>query len=127
MRINRTGGQGGFPEPFLGVAVEGPSREGFLLYPSFSISGAKGYANGDDRPHILPDGAGHTWRMDYAPAGSGAAPSVRVIFDGKAVSVNLDPAAVRSNQELDRFGIITTTTDGNGQVIYFDDLSYTVR
>ena len=28
---------------------------------------------------------------------------------------------------LDRFGIVTTWVDGNGQTIYFDDLTYTCR
>src|SRR5207248_2162666 len=47
----------GFPRCFLGVAVEGPSREGFFLYPAYRVRGdGQGYATGPSRPHILPDG-----------------------------------------------------------------------
>jgi hypothetical protein len=28
---------------------------------------------------------------------------------------------------LDRFGLVTTWIDGNGQKVYFDDLTYTAR
>src|SRR5205823_3788458 len=32
-----TAQQSGFPENFLGVAIEGPSREGFFFYPAYGV------------------------------------------------------------------------------------------
>ena len=120
MRIGRTNGQGGFPEPFLGIAVEGPSREGFFLYPAYNIAGERAYADGDTRPRILPNGATHGWSLDYDPATR----RIRVTMGNQSVTLEVKPEVLQSSTTLDRFGIITTTTDGNAQLIYFDDLSY---
>jgi hypothetical protein len=59
----------GLPRCFLGAAVEGPSREGFFFYPTYRVNGdGSGYAGGDDRPRLLPDGAAHDWSLEYSPA-----------------------------------------------------------
>ena len=34
--------------------------------------------------------------------------------------------ALEDGTHFNRFGIITTHIDGNGQTVYFDDLTYTV-
>jgi hypothetical protein len=118
----------GWPMNFLGVAVEGPSREGFLVYPAYRFSnGADGHARGDDLPHILPDGRSHDWTLEYDPAGAGGRGSITVVFDGRRVELPLPEGHARSPAEFDRFGIVTTWIDGNAQHIYFDDLSYTWR
>ena len=50
------------------------------------------------------------------------------------ITVSLDDDSVRlvladghrgTNAEFDRFGFVTTWIDGNGQHVYFDDLTYT--
>ena len=38
----------------------------------------------------------------------------------------LKPGDKEDGAHFDRFGIITTHIDGNGQTVYFDDLTYTV-
>jgi len=121
MRIGRTGGQGGFPEPFLGIAIEGPSREGFFLYPAYNLAGERAYADGDSRPRILPNGATHSWSLNYDPTTG----RIRVTLGKESVTLEVKPEVLQSATTLDRFGIITTTTDGNAQAIYFDDISYT--
>jgi hypothetical protein len=40
--------------------------------------------------------------------------------------LNLDPGHKQIGAEFDRFGIITTHIDGNGQHVYFDDLTYSI-
>jgi hypothetical protein len=115
----------GFPEVFLGVAVEGPSREGFLFYPvGHTSAGTVSYAYGSELPHILPDGQSHDWSLEYSPPRANRPGRLRATLDGEGGSVEiaeLPPSQV----EFDRFGIITTWIDGNAQRVYFDDLTYT--
>ena len=116
----------GFPEHFLGLAVEGPSREGFFVYPVYRVTGDhQGYADGPDRPRILPDGTAHRWELAYRsrrPAGRGR---ITLTVDGQTARVDLRPGDRLPGGIFDRFGIVTTWIDGNGQSIYFDDLTYT--
>ena len=117
----------GFPENFLGVAIEGPSRDGFFFYPVYSLDeeGTTGYANGDDRPHILPDGTAHDWTMRYEPDAAGGGRIV-VALDGRAVSLDVSPDHRRAGARFNRFGFVTTHIDGNGQEVFLDDLTYSV-
>jgi len=50
---------------------------------------------------------------------------VVVTFDGKAVSLDLTANDRKTGATFDRFGLVTTWIDGNGQRVYFDDLTYT--
>lgn len=115
----------GFPKSFLGVAVEGPSREGFLFYPAYRNSASgQGCANGNDRPHILPDGRSHEWSLRYDPQPGGGG-KMLIAFDGKDVALEVPAADRKTGAKFDRFGLVTTWIDGNAQRIYFDDLTYT--
>lgn len=116
----------GFPKCFLGVAVEGPSRDGFLFYPAYRGRGdAQGYAGGPGRPPVLPDGKAHDWSLAYDPAAAGGRGRVTVTLDGKAVSLDLGAGDRKAGARFDRFGLVTTWIDGNAQRVYFDDLTYT--
>ena len=116
----------GFPKCFLGVAVEGPSRDGFLFYPAYRTRGdGQGYAAGADRPTILPDGAAHDWSLAYDPAAAGGRGRVVVALDGKAIALDLGAGDRAAGARFDRFGLVTTWIDGNAQRVYFDDLTYT--
>lgn len=117
--------ESGFPVNFLGAAVEGPSREGFLLYPVYRFAGdAQGYARGNDVPHILPDGQPHDWSLQYEPAD---ASRITIRFDGKSIQLALAEGHGDAAARFERFGIVTTWIDGNAQHVYFDDLTYTFR
>ncbi len=125
MRVSQAQSSG-FPENFLGVAIEGPSREGFLFYPAYGVDGEGQSGNGARDPRcsrILPDGASHAWTLEYAPEGSGA---ITVTLDGKPVTLALSKEHRANGARFDRFGLVTTHIDGNGQHVYFDDLTYTV-
>jgi hypothetical protein len=125
MAVSDTQPVTGFPESFLGVAVEGPSREGFLFYPVCHASaGNVNYAYRDDLPHILPDGEPRDWSLEYDPPNADRPGRLRATLDGKGGSVEIVELP-QTQVEFDRFGIITTWIDGNAQRVYFDDLSYT--
>lgn len=117
------------PENFLGAAIEGPSAEGFYLYPTYGID-QEGVRAGGGRgtptpPSIYLDGESHHWTLDYHPDGNGGTGSIIVTLGGRAVTLNLDPRHKPIGAQFNRFGIITTHIDGSGQTVYFDDLTYT--
>jgi hypothetical protein len=114
------------PEQFLGLAIEGPSREGFFVYPAYRITGDR-QANADEpnRPHILPDGVPHRWDFVYHPATAGGPGRITLTLDSHTTHVDLRPKDQLPGEIFDRFGIVTTWIDGNGQSVYFDDLTYT--
>ena len=117
----------GIPDAFLGLAIEGPSREGFFMYPVYRFGGQGGAASGPRRPRLLPDGESHHWSLNYVPPqkGRGGRVSVRVGEETVELAVAVEDPG--STTRFDRFGLLTTWIDGNGQVVYFDDLSYTWR
>ncbi|MBM3459880.1 MAG: hypothetical protein FJX77_15270, partial [Armatimonadetes bacterium] len=64
----------GCPEDFLGVAIEGPSAEGFFVYPVYGThreSVGRFPRFTPPPPTILPDGKPHTWSLEYRPEGAG--------------------------------------------------------
>jgi hypothetical protein len=112
----------GFPENFLGAAIEGPSREGFLFYPVYAVDRDGEAAQGSRDPgcpRIYPDGVSHAWTLEYADG------ILTVALDGRAVSLPMSPEHRKLGARFDRFGLVTTHIDGNGQEVYFDDLTYT--
>ncbi len=117
---------GSIPENFAGISIEGPSREGFLPYPCYGTDkdGQARCAQGDERPHLYPDGKPHQWTLEYSPEGGGR---LTATLDGQSSSLSLESGHQALGASFDRFGIITTHVDGNGQEIYFDDLTYTVK
>jgi hypothetical protein len=120
--------ESGVPRSFLGAAVEGPSREGFFFYPIYRVNGdGSGHAGGGDRPRLLPDGAAHDWSLDYDPAGAEGKGRITIILDGRKVGLDLGAGHKATGARFDRFGIVTTWIDGNGQRVYFDDLTYTCK
>jgi hypothetical protein len=120
--------QHGTPKDFLGVAIEGPSSEGFCFYPVYRNHGdGTGNATVRDSPRIYPDGAPHDWSLAYDPSGGNGPGRITVTLDGKSTSVDLRAGHRSAGAQFDRFGLVTPWIDGNGQHVYFDDLSYTFR
>jgi hypothetical protein len=116
----------GLPAHFLGISVEGPSREGFYFAPAYRARG-RGVAAGQGSPYIYPDGTPHDWTLDYAPEAVGGRGRITLTLDGNAIHLDLDQETRKVQPQFDRFGIITTWIDGNAQGLYFDDLTYTCR
>src|SRR3989454_7255065 len=118
------------PENFVGRAIEGPSAEGFYLYPTYGLDQEGVRADGGrgtpTPPYIYPDGESRDWTLDYNPDGNGGTGSITVTLDGQAVTLNLDSGHKQIGAQFNRFGMITTHIDGSGQTVYFDDLTYTI-
>ncbi|HEU4753382.1 MAG TPA: hypothetical protein VFU47_09770, partial [Armatimonadota bacterium] len=115
----------GFPDDFFGVAVEGPSSEGFMLYPAYRVGhNSRSEPRAALANRIYPDGRSHAWRLDYEPAAEGG--RVTVHLDSGSASLEVSKEDLAAPARFDRFGIVTTRIDGNGQRLYFDDLTYTV-
>ena len=82
---------------------------------------------GANPPRIYPDGATHDWTLAYDPTGANGNGRITVTLDGHAVTMDLAPGDKAAGAQFDRFGLVTPWIDGNGQHVYFDDLSYTCR
>ena len=116
----------GFPEGFLGVAVEGPSREGFFFYPAYRTAG-DGRATPGGRPAAHPPGRQAARLVAGLRPGGGRRPrpdggDVRRASRSRSTSSRATGLPATA---FDRFGLVTTWIDGNGQTVYFDDLTYT--
>jgi hypothetical protein len=116
------------PENFMGVAIEGPSAEGFFFYPGYGVNQEDSSPNvrGNNPPYIYPDGSSHDWTLEYDPAGNNGKGRITISLDGQLTTLDLLDGHKQIGAHFDRFGIITTHRDGNGQSVYFDDLTYTV-
>ena len=116
------------PKDFLGAAIEGPSSEGFYFYPLYRNHGDETRSAVHAKPpRIYPDGAAHDWTLEYNPEAAGGKGAITLTLDGHLVTMELASADRAIGAQFDRFGLVTTWIDGNGQHAYFDDLSYTWR
>jgi hypothetical protein len=116
----------GLPASFLGVSVEGPSREGIYFAPAYRARNARRSGiSGKQPPRIDPDGVAHDWTLEYSPTAAAGRGQITLTLDGKAVHLDLDSGTKAAGTRFDRFGIVTTWVDGNSQTIFFDDLTYT--
>jgi hypothetical protein len=115
--------QNGVPRNFLGVMIEGPSREGFYFCPTYRMNGDEsGSAIANDPPRIYPDGKPHDWSLKYEPTAGG---QITVTLDDKSVRMTLPRGDLAVGAHFNRMGFVTTWIDGNGQEVYMDDLTYT--
>lgn len=127
LRVNESQASG-TPGDFLGLCIEGPSREGFYVYPGYRVHGdgqSSGYGNSP--PRILPDGRAHDWTLDYAPDPAGGDGKIIVSLDGDSVEIPLSKGHRAAGAHFNRFGFVTPWIDGNGQRLFFDDLEYTCK
>lgn len=114
----------GTPPDFLGVTIGGPSRGGFMFSPAYRLDNTERKSS-DHGPYLLPNGASHDWTLEYLPGDAGGEGSIMVTLDGERVRLSIPREHQALGAHFNRFGLISTHTDGNGQHLYFDDLTYT--
>jgi hypothetical protein len=114
----------GTPPDFLGASIGGPSREGFMFTPSYRLHNTE-RRTAEKGPYLHPNGASHDWTLEYSPAAGDKLGSIVVTLDGERASLPLPREHQAMGAHFNRFGLISTHTDGNGQHLYFDDLAYT--
>jgi hypothetical protein len=113
----------------LGFCIEGPSAEGFFVYPVYRVHGDEqggGYIS-EGMPRIYPDGATHDWELEYQPPTGDTQGTILLTFDRTTVKRSVRPEDFAIGAQFNRFGFVTPWIDGNGQVVYLDDLTYTIR
>lgn len=116
------------PSDFIGFAVEGPSSQGFFVYPCYRNHGG-GFSSGypENLAHIYPDGKPHEWRLIYEPRSNGGASLWLMLDAAPPVLREISAEDFLVSGQFDRFGFITPWIDGNGQHIYLDDLEFTEK
>jgi len=114
------------PPDFVGISIGGPSREGFFFAPCYRLHDTERQASSRG-PHIFPDGKPRRWSMDYVPEGPNRTGKITVKLADQTTVLELPKGHSHRDIHLNRFGLITTHTDGNAQIVYFDDLEYTWR
>ena len=114
------------PAEFLGLAIEGPSSDGFYIYPCYRTQGDDGgrqYVSG--LPPIYPDSQTRDWTLTYEPDDNGGNGEIRLVCGGQTAVLPLSPGHKAMGARFNRFGFVTPWIDGNCQTVYFDDLHYT--
>jgi WD domain, G-beta repeat len=114
----------GTPPDFLGVSIGGPSREGFMIYPAYRLHNTDQGSASEGAPYLRPDGKPHDFTFEWTPAADGSG-STTVTLDGQRAMLTMPRERVAVGAHFNRFGLISTHTDGNSQLLYFDDLTYT--
>jgi hypothetical protein len=112
---------------YLGLNIEGPSSEGFFIYPVYRVHGEAAKALGSDAgraPRIYPDRQPHDWVLTYDPAAARGNGQITVGLDGQTCTLDLEAGAKETGAQFNRFGICTPWIDGNSVTAYFDDLQY---
>jgi hypothetical protein len=63
--------------------------------------------------------------MSYFPPTAERPGNIAVTLDGQGVSLAFPLEHLKIGAHFNRFGLISTHTDGNAQLLYFDDLTFT--
>lgn len=116
----------GLPRSFVGISTDAPSREGFYLAPTYRLHNDVRLSLGEATvPHLYPDGKSHDFSFVYDPAAAKGRGVITVTLDGESLTHTLPTGAAAAGTTFDRFGLLTPWVDGNSQLIFFDDLTYT--
>jgi hypothetical protein len=113
---------------------------GDVFYAFVEYATSRWRAGGDNPqpfPFVIDPGTGrreqsgftsntaHRWSLTYDPQGNDGGGRIAVTLDRKTTVLDLREGPRPAGARFNRFGIITTWIDGNGQHVYFDDLTYT--
>jgi len=119
------------PRCFFGVAIKGPTRQGYFFHPTYRLDGDEGGGNPGNAipncPRLNPDDRPHDWSLEYLPGEADGRGRIVVTLDGQSATMDLPEGHKSAGVTFNRFGIISNWVDGNGQVVYLDDLVYTAK
>jgi hypothetical protein len=114
------------PPDFIGIAITGPSRVG--QHFAALVSDRKGESATDEEPGIVlnPGASTYRWSFDYFPD-SGDSGVVVLHLGDRRTAWSVPTKVRRAGALVNRFGMRNLERGGSFQVVYFDDLVYTVN
>ena len=112
-------------ENFVGIHVGGPTRVGHYFIPVFAAS--KGAKSVVKQGPVIKPGKSYDWALVFDPAANEGNGEMRVTLGTNSVALVLKPGQKNQGANLDRFGFFTSTTGGQAEKIYLDDLKYTAQ
>ena len=80
------------PMDYLGINIEGPSREGFFFYPVYRVHGGQAKVLGGTAgkaPRIYPDRTVHDWSLAYDPGAANGRGRITVSLDKQSCTLDL--------------------------------------
>jgi hypothetical protein len=108
---------------FLGVHVGGPTRVGHYFQPALTT--ARGTRDQARAGPVLEPGKAYDWSLAYDPAAADGQGAIRVTLGEESVTLVLKKGIKAEGASFDRYGLFTSTTDGQVVRIFLDDLQYT--
>ena len=81
-----------------------------MTIPAFAT--AKGATGKVDQGPVLTPGQVFDWSLIYDPAANGGLGKMRVTLGNESVTLALKPGQKAQGARLDRFGLSTSTADG---------------
>lgn len=118
----------GCPSDVLGFSIGGPSAQGFYIGPLYRVHGeGQGEGSYQHAPRIYPDATVHDWTLTYDPQPDGSGLITFSLDDHPPCTLTIPADHIAQGAEFNRFGFVTPWIDGNAQVVYLDDLTFTVR
>jgi hypothetical protein len=76
---------------------------------------------------LVPTAATLDWSIAYSPTAANGKGQITVMLVKQSAALDLPPGHRTQGAQFNRFGIISNWVDGNGQVVFLDDLIYTAR
>jgi hypothetical protein len=114
------------PANVLGVLIDGPTSTGPAFRGCAASSDPKlAHVQRETAPLIPPDGASHTWKIEYEPTAVGGRGRVTVWLDNSQDAFTLPDGVRKKGASFNRFGLFVHEGGGRASQVFFDDVEYT--
>ena len=113
---------------FVGVFFDSLSDTGRIITPLYGA--ADGSTGSGDAKWVMfmPDGRHYDWTMEYDPAGEGGRGVIQFTINGETTTRVLNAGDRKKGATFNRFGVFNLGgANSKHCVVWFDDLTYTVR
>ena len=91
---------------FLGFAIEGPSAEGFYIYPCYRTQvdgGSRGSIQ--ELPRIYPDSQTREWTLNYDPGANSGGGEIQLVCSGVTAVLPLGAGHKAMGARFNRFRV----------------------